>query len=937
MCAAFSLRWLTVGIVSFIGSVVGLDGQPAPVRQPSRPSLQLSGAPSQMPMIGSALAVTPDSVYAIAQDQRRVIVRPADLSEPWRALDFAGAFTRVGGLAAQPGGLFVTDSADGAVYRIDLRTRERAAIYRDGPLRSPGSIAVARDVFVADDSTFKLYRIRDDQAREIALDKEVGKDRPLSLAGSGDDLLVSSPDGLISEFRGLGRADPEQSQSPRQQSSQIYRDKRSLEPLVFTLQRRAFPDIEQPTDIAMWKGVVYIVDAGHKSVFAFSRHDQRPVRLSRGPRARIANPTSLAVNEQALFVLNGNELQRWPRLIPAEVHLRITSVSEAMSLVYDYLRDRNILPVRQVRLEQNVEHTLKKNRVILAGYPASLTSLLCLLNAGLCDKSGKIKPLQPGEPLWVPDLYSENYVDAIPVTLNGRESLGQVADRRVTSEEFAGWKSEERLKELNESQLARAKVGAARDVRSGEYMTPVEYIRYLVPAVAGDASGSGPLKKLEGVFEGLKVVPLDERAPTSASGSEPTQQEPDLKALKLQFEAMLSRIDYFSPLTTPIPTKVGVAEEFIDTSHPDLQNALMRQDGVQPVPAALPPASGVKYQIRSFQKPDHGTMVAGLIAARETGFEHRGLAPKAMLLSLRSPDPAIGEDIRRAMLRGIRLFNISAHYNLNVIPASLLAAIDQYPKALFIVAAGNDLVMGSNEEVCRTFLVYPACWHDKKNVLVVTATTSEGTAVLPPAGVGQLGANWSGKAVHLAAPGEGYHAPAIGSSYAPVRGSSFATPLVTATAALIYAQSVTEPEPWTIKQRLIATADPQTGLAGRVVSGRLNVRRALSDLGLGVLTRQVRGPDNTSKTEVERIVIDAGQITVRQADGEDRIIAVRKLRRVHQYGHGYRIVYVDRDTLDVLEGASFTTEQNAQFEATREGGGMIMVNLLEWMDFVAPL
>ncbi len=910
-----SLHLLVVGLVASGAMTSDLEGR-----------LQ-----TMQPKAGSPLAVSRDAVFAIGSDEKQIVTRPADLSGPWRPVQAQGGFSRVRGLAVSGQGLFVSDSADEAVYRVDLTTGQRITLFSEGPLRNPGSLAVARDVFVADDLTFKIYRIRGGQAHEIAMDKEMRTGRPLSLAAYGDDLFVSSPDGVISELRGVGRANLD---VPQQSATQSYREKRSMEPLTFTVQKRAFPDIASPADIAIWKGVVYVIDDKLQNVFAFSRHDQRPVRLARGPASKPIVPGSIGINDTALYVMHGTELQRWPRLIPAEVHLRAAELSESMSRVYEYLRERDILPVRKVPFEQSVAGTLKRHRVILAGYPTSLDALLCRLNPGLCDTDNKIKYLRNGADLWVPDLHSENYVDAVPVKLQGKESLGEIADRRVTSPEFGEWKTELRLRELNESQLTRVKETSAREVRTGDYMTPVEYVRYLVPTVAGDASGSGALKRLETQFEGLRVVSLEERAPTSA-GKSGFSQDPDLATLKAQYSAMLAKIDYLAPTGAPSLAKVGVAEEFIDLEHPDLQLALMAQDGVAPVPAATPPAAGVKYQIRAFQRTDHGTAVAGLIGARGTGFEHVGLAPKAILLPLRNGDPAIGEDIRRARLRGVFLFNISAHYDRNVIPQSLLTAVDQYRDSLFIVAAGNDLKFGANEEVCGAFMVYPACWHDRKNVLVVTATTVNGDVVLP-AEPTQNGANWSGKAVHLAAPGIGYHASAVGTSYVPVRGSSFATPLVTATAALLYAQSVTKPEPWAIKQRLIATADPEPGLAGKVMGGRLNVRRALSNLSFAVLTRQVRQPDNTQRTETERIVLDIGQITVRLETGDDLPLGLRQLRRVHKYGNGYRVVYVTGDQLAVIENVTFTSDQNAQFRAMTETGAAITVNLLEWADFVAP-
>jgi Subtilase family len=267
------------------------------------------------------------------------------------------------------------------------------------------------------------------------------------------------------------------------------------------------------------------------------------------------------------------------------------------------------------------------------------------------------------------------------------------------------------------------------------------------------------------------VVSFEERpASATAADVERNTEEVTLASLKAEFEAMLEKVDYFAPSTFFLPLKVGIAEKFIDRDHPDFLNAWMPPDGtVQPTPVGGDTPMAVEYRIRPFDDNDHGTMVAGLIGARVTGFKYTGLAPKAMLLPLQSTDPAIGDDIRQAFLRGVRLFNISAHYNPNVIPSSLQQVIESYPTALFIVAAGNDVRLGEDKEVCGVFSVYPACWHDKKNVLVVTATNAAGDLVLPPKG-SLKGANWSRKAVHLAAPGEGYHAPAVGRSYAPVRG-----------------------------------------------------------------------------------------------------------------------------------------------------------------------
>ena len=266
-------------------------------------------------------------------------------------------------------------------------------------------------------------------------------------------------------------------------------------------------------------------------------------------------------------------------------------------------------------------------------------------------------------------------------------------------------------------------------------------------------------------------------------------------------------------------------------------------------------------------------------------------------------------------------------------PASLQRAITRYGKALFVVAAGND-ASGATGEICAGMSVFPACWHDRKNVIVVTATRLDGTTMLTAEG-DKKGANWSPTAVHLAAPGDGYHAAGVGKSYVPARGSSFATPLVTAAAALLYAQNVTDP--WVIKQRLIATADPQPGLAGKVFAGRINFKRALADTGFGVLVRQTKDAQGNVVSETrERIAVDSGDIVVTPAVGNNKTIPATALRRVHVYGDGYRIVYVEDDQIKILEGASFPNGPASKFRATSSVDGITRtLDLIDYVDYIA--
>jgi subtilisin family serine protease len=598
-----------------------------------------------------------------------------------------------------------------------------------------------------------------------------------------------------------------------------------------------------------------------------------------------------------------------------------------MTAVYAYLQDKRLLATREVALEKNVEATLKEHGVLLAAYPETFTPLLCGLNPGLCNEKQQIRRLQAGRPVIVPDLPYESYVDAIEVTLDGKETLEEVAKRNVRSPEFSAWVTEPRLREMNDPKVARTPL---RDLPPGRYLSPIEYVRYLVPAYAADARPGGALKQLERKYYGLQVQSLEEKPAKAAEAAMPGL-DPQYDPLKSSYGTMLEKIGYEDPNRNDNQVRVGIAERFIDQENPDFENAWI-PTGTNSVPAGGGGAPTAAYRIKSFEDNDHGTMVAALVGARQSQFDYKGLAPRAMLLSLRSVDPGIGDDIREAFLRNIRIFNISAHYGEAVTPASLQRAITRYTKALFVVAAGND-ASGTTGEICAGMSVFPACWHDRKNVIVVTATKLDGTTMMIADG-DKKGANWSPTAVHLAAPGEGYHAAAVGKSYAPVRGSSFATPLVTAAAALLYAQNVTDP--WVIKQRLLATADPQPGLAGKVFAGRINVKRALADTGFGVLVKQTKDAQGRVISETrERITVDSGDVVVTPASGSNNTIPATALRRVHVYGEGYRLVYVEDDQIKILEGASFPNAAASQFRATAANGVTQTFDLINYVDYIA--
>lgn len=884
----------------------------------------------------SPLAVDGGVLFAVGADEQTLLSRRLSPAGAWTPFSLNRTFGRVSGLTAAGGKLYVSDSAEGAVHRIDIASRSVEELHRGAPLISPADLAVAGDVFVADTASGTVYRLKAGSPPEaLTMEGEPLPPGPLFLASSMSDLVISAPaSARVFEFRRV--------EQPSKISWSVRQSKadgpRPAERAKDVLRAIPFPAIKQPGPVGLFRGILYVIDRADNQLYAVERNNPRPVRLVRSDRNGISlvRPSSLLVTERSLYVLDGKSgnVQVWPRLIPALIELQLSSLSETMASVYDYLYNRNILPTRIVPLKENIETTLRAERVLLAPYVSQLDRLLCNLNPQIC-KEGQMRPLQEGEMLRVPDLRSENVVDSEKVVLDGKATLGEEADQRIQSKEFALYKTEKKLQDLNTQVSAGLPEGASvslRDHSQGEMYVWVEYVRYLSPIVASDAPPApSPLTTLTKKYRRLRIRPLTERPPTASSTPPDPPDAPAWRDLKQAFDQILKVISYVE--TVPLqPVYVGIAEDPIDRDNPDLADAFLPPDEDEVLAHPASGAAGPTVpRIRAYEKADHGTMVSALIGARKTEYETKGLAPRALLFSLHTSDAQLGDDIRKAFNRGVRIFNISAHFDRRI-PTFLNDRINLHQNALFVVAAGNDTITGTEGAVCASVTYFPVCWADRDNVLVVTGTTAGGGDLLPPVRVDDRttlgGANWSSTHVHVAAPGEGFYASGPDRSYVPARGSSFSTPMVTATAALLYAQRIVQPA--SIKHRIIATADPMPNLRGKVLGGLLNVRRALSNPSAAVLR-------NAAGQELVVEIVPGSRIAVRPPDGDDRTLSLSKVLRLHRYGSGYRVVYLDENKLRVLEGATFPQEKSSKFKYRDASGAQFEGDLVEWIDYVGPV
>lgn len=212
----------------------------------------------------------------------------------------------------------------------------------------------------------------------------------------------------------------------------------------------------------------------------------------------------------------------------------------------------------------------------------------------------------------------------------------------------------------------------------------------------------------------------------------------------------------------------------------------------------------------------HGTGVASIIAADKVpgvGFE--GIAPDARILPVRISDREVTDDGSTRVI------------DPHVLAKGIRYAADQHAKVINLSLSGID----DHHEV-RSAIRYA----QSKDALVVAAVGNaqqDDTADLPsyPAaypgvlGVGAIdiaGARSSGSQigsyVDLVAPGDGVLAATRKAGHAYVRGTSFATPFVSATAALVRSAwpSLSAQE---VARRLLATATPARGGTGSKAYG----------------------------------------------------------------------------------------------------------------------
>jgi subtilisin family serine protease len=301
---------------------------------------------------------------------------------------------------------------------------------------------------------------------------------------------------------------------------------------------------------------------------------------------------------------------------------------------------------------------------------------------------------------------------------------------------------------------------------------------------------------------------------------------------------------------------VAVVDQQIDVDHPDLKANIAPggQDFTQPDGCTRPTPTGPN---------DHGTLVAGTIAAeRGNGIGVVGVAPQAHVLPLRALDNCGGGDLDWI----IAAFDYAGDHGVPIVSASFgtdpwlgpdrAAEINaafakvfaDHPDTLYVVAAGNE----GNDNDERP--VYPcntldATRTEPANLVCVGETNQRDELVCS----GNVGAG----SVDVYAPGVNILSTAGPSTYLYRSGTSMATPLVAAAAALLDSTDYGTHTVSELKDAVTTTGDTIASMPDSTV-GRLNAARAVG-LRLGLTMNGDSAAWQTCDRDHDKVVDAADQ------------------------------------------------------------------------------
>jgi membrane-anchored mycosin MYCP len=311
-----------------------------------------------------------------------------------------------------------------------------------------------------------------------------------------------------------------------------------------------------------------------------------------------------------------------------------------------------------------------------------------------------------------------------------------------------------------------------------------------------------------------------------------------------------------APLATGAGVRVAVIDSGVDASHPQLRGHVAPgRDVLHGDPTGRQDCVG------------HGTAVASIIAAQSVpGVGFRGLAPGVTIVPIRiseqeeidgraQGDPGTPGKFADAIAwaadpngGGAQVINLSLVMTVDDVRVRRAVADAIAAGVVVVAAAGNHAQEGDPTP-------YPAAYPD---VIGVGAVSTDGQ---------RAGFSQRGDYVDIMAVGDRVTVAARRAGHTAGQGTSYATPFVSATAALIE-QRFRGSTPGQVARRLLATTDPAPGGArsGEYGYGLLNPYRALTET-LGPDRPPAPGPAAVHTEDPATVALQA-----RRAQAQDQAL-----------------------------------------------------------------
>ncbi len=839
-------------------------------------------------------------------------------------------FRNPSALAYKNGKLLVCDKKAAVVYEIDPITQLPKVLMQGSPLYSPSALGVSDEgeVVVADSESNSIIFINPRGTYRVV---DFKFESPVRIINSNSMLLVLTATGRLYHI------------DPSLKVSEIF------------LPHQKQTSVERGRDVGAFQNIFYLADtAGIRTATLYANRQFREKEEALPfiyENNQQLYPDRISVGDRYVVALykNTQSVLQFTRPVPVNVEFNGDSqdTTTVTILLYKYLITRKQLPVKEYEAAKpaTLLDILVENQIVFSKLTekseeiSTLTSVICDLNPEFCNSSTSPSDLlnrkfEKRQRLKLPDLAIQRYETTSLISLFDKtleEHLTEIFPNQQDRDRYI----ENRFYKDNPRIDADPHSPTFSKLR-GSFRLPVFRWKtfLLINALDLTLTSYTSLFKL---FEkhNVYLFPTQnlqlERAASVSGQKGILSYKSDLTAVTKNRTDLKTHVHHSDDLLSSdelsgIYVALAERESDVDFDHPDFtQNGesvwfeIPSDDtGIVRRTIKEKHSSSDSKVGSNFSEVDHGTHIAGLIAARTDSIASGFLPTLKGLILVNTENPSeLRKNVNSAIAEGVSIFNLSftlpKSSDFSVLGNNLEQSMKyDWADKLFIVAAGNTNSTDDQDMDKTTSAEPPIKWGEsKRNIIGVSAVTQAGSdwVLMNPVTSSddvsnEGGAKFGKKYVQLVAPGKNIFSSSKNNTYKMASGTSFAVPQVTAAVALLFAQSITTNS--TIKARLMYTSDWYASFADKVYGGLLNIRRAAWKPTMD-LVRLKDSPATLKNVDFERnpnISIISGRLespdSPTRATKENFKIKFRNIYRIwRQPGpqNVYRVFFFDEGSL----------------------------------------